>query len=76
MDKTWYFVLDKDTGMYITTCMGTKQLSKFLNRQEWRVIKDLAIIKRKRKEENKLIKDKNGNKYRVLNEKEFFIDKE
>lgn len=76
MDKTWYFVLTKDKGNYIHTCIGTKELAKFLDRQEWRIKKDLLLIKRKRKEEHKLIKDKHGNEYRVLNEKEFFIDKE
>lgn len=72
-DKTMYFVYSEDAQSYITTCIGTKELSTFLNRQEWRVKKDLELARRKRKAENKRIKDKNNNLYVVISEKEFKI---
>lgn len=68
-DTTMYFVYQvlpkKD---YIDTFYGIKNLSVFLQRQEWRVKKDLENIRRKRKEENKRIKDKFGKEYIILSQ--------
>lgn len=70
-DNKWYFVYTTGANSYINTCVGVKELSVFLNRQEWRVKKDLLASKRKKKLENKIIKDKNGNEYTILSEEEF-----
>ena len=70
-DNKWYFVYTEGAKSYINTYVGVKDVSTFLNRQEWRVKKDLELSRRKKKLENKIIKDKNGNKYTILNEEEF-----
>lgn len=69
-DKRMFFIYSDNAKEYIETCIGIKELSKFLNRQEWRIEKDLEKIRTKRKAENKLIKDKNGRLYTILTEKE------
>ena len=72
-DNKLYFIYSSDGKQYINTCYGIKELSYFLNRQEWRVKKDLEGVSRKRKLENKLIKDKNGNKYVILGQDDLMI---
>lgn len=69
-DKRMFFIYTKGGVKHINTCYGIKELSKFLNRQEWRIEKDLEKIKLKRKAESRLIKDKNGRIYTILTEKE------
>lgn len=69
-DKTMYFIYSEDGKQYIDTCIGIKQLSYFLNRQSYRVKKDLENIKRKRIFENKLIKSKQGLKFIIISEKD------
>lgn len=72
-DKMMYFIYSADGKQYVNTCIGLKELSYFLNRQEWRVKKDLLLARRKRKTENKLIMDKNKNQYVIISEKELDI---
>lgn len=68
-DTTMYFVYQIEPKRdYIDTFYGIKNLSVFLQRQEWRVRKDLESIRRKRKEENKRIKNKFGTEYIVLSQ--------
>ena len=68
-DTTMYFVYQiQPKKDYIDTFYGIKNLSVFLQRQDWRVRKDLENIKRKRKEENKRIKDKFGKEYIILSQ--------
>lgn len=69
-DTTMYFIYSQDGKRYVHTCIGLDELSKFLDRQAWRVEKDLQVARRKRKAENKLIKDKHNNLYVVISEKE------
>ena len=68
-DMTMYFIYSEDGKQYIDSCIGLKQLSYFLNRQEWRIKRELKNIRRKRKAENKLIKNKQGLKFIIISEK-------
>lgn len=74
-DMTMYFIYSEDGKQYIDSCIGLKQLSYFLNRQEWRIKRELEKIRRKRKAENKLIKNKQGLKFIIISEKELQLGK-
>lgn len=74
-DMTMYFIYSEDGKQYIDSCIGLKQLSYFLNRQEWRIKRELKNIRRKRKTENKLIKNKQGLKFIIISERELQIGK-
>ena len=74
-DMTMYFIYSEDGKQYIDSCIGLKQLSYFLNRQEWRIKRELKNIRRKRKAENKLIKNKQGLKFIIISEKELQLGK-
>jgi len=72
-NKVSYFVYSEDRKELYLMAIGIEELSYFLNRQAWRVKKDLENIRRKRKTENKLIKDKNNNLYTIISEEELRI---
>lgn len=74
-DMTMYFIYSEDGKQYIDSCIGLKQLSYFLNRQEWRIKRELKNIRRKRKTENKLIKNKQGLKFIIISERELQLGK-
>ena len=65
-----YFVYSADGKEFYKMCFGIEELSYFLNRQKGRVEKDLERARKMRKEENKLIKNKQGLKFKILSEKE------
>ena len=69
-NKVSYFVYSEDRKELYLMAIGIEELSKFLNRRKSNVEKDLKEISRKRKEENKLIKNQQGLKFMILTEKE------
>ena len=65
-----YFIYSEDRKTLYFMAIGIEELSKFLNRRKSNVENDLKKISRKRKEENKLIKNQQGLKFVILTQKE------
>ncbi len=68
-DKQIYFIYKVDKVEFEASCIGIKQVSEWLNRPLASVYASMRRL-RKKKQEDLILKDKEGRKHLILSQKE------